>query len=191
MAPTPSDPLAGATAEAIHTFWFEEAKPEQWFVRDPAFDKIICERFNAAHQAACDGRLDDWRSDPRDALALILLLDQFSRNIYRDDARAFAQDALALELAKQALGRGFDQQRPDKEKDFFYMPFMHSENLAAQEQSVALFKAKLPASDNLRYAIEHHEIIARFGRFPHRNKLLGRQSTPEEIAFLGAGGFNP
>ncbi len=191
MTPAPSDPLAGATAETVHTFWFEEATPEQWFVCDPAFDKTICERFKTAHQAACDGRLDDWRADPRDALALILLLDQFSRNIYRDDARAFAQDALALDAAKHALARSFDQQRPDREKAFFYMPFMHSESLAVQEQSVALFQASQSVSDNLRYAVEHHEIIAQFGRFPHRNKLLGRASTPEEIAFLDAGGFNP
>jgi uncharacterized protein (DUF924 family) len=179
------------TAQAVHAFWFEEATPEQWFVRDPAFDKAISERFGAAHQAACETRLDDWQATVRGALALILLLDQFSRNIYRDDARAFAQDALALEATKQALARGFDQHRPDREKAFFYMPFMHSENLTVQEQSVALFKANQPASDNLRYAIGHHEIIAQFGRFPHRNQVLGRASTPEEIAYLDAGGFNP
>ncbi len=188
MAPAPSDQ---ATAQAVHTFWFEEARPEQWFARDLEFDKIICKRFKATHQAACDGRLNDWQADPRNALALILLLDQFSRNIYRDHARAFAQDALALKAAKQALARGFDQQCPDSEKAFFFMPFMHSENLAVQEQSVALFETNLPTSDNHRYAIEHHEIIARFGRFPHRNRVLCRPSTPEEIAFLDAGGFNP
>ncbi len=178
-------------AQAVHAFWFEEATPEQWFVRDPAFDKTISERFGAAHQAACEARLNDWQTSPLSALALILLLDQFSRNLYRDDARAFAQDALALEAAKHALAQGFDQQRPDREKAFFYMPFMHSENLTAQEQSVALFKTNQPTSDNLRYAVEHHEIIARFGRFPHRNQVLGRASTPEEIAYLDAGGFNP
>ncbi len=185
--------MAAATydAKAVHAFWFEEATPAQWFLRDPAFDKTISERFGAAHQAASENRLNDWRATARDALALILLLDQFSRNLYRDDPRAFAQDVLALEEAKQALDRGFDRQRPDKEKAFFYMPFMHSEDLVAQEQSVALFEANLPASDNHRYAIEHHEIIARFGRFPHRNRVLGRPLTPEEIAYLDAGGFNP
>jgi uncharacterized protein (DUF924 family) len=188
MAPASFDQ---ATAQAVHAFWFKEATPAQWFVRNPAFDKIVSERFCATHQAACEARLDDWQTSPLSALALILLLDQFSRNLYRDDARAFAQDALALEASKQALARGFDQLRPDREKAFFYMPFMHAENLAAQEQSVVLFQADQSVSDNLRYAIEHHEIIARFGRFPHRNQVLGRTSTPEEIAYLNAGGFNP
>ncbi len=189
-APFHGRPAADA-AEAILHFWFVEAKPYQWFRRDKAFDQTIRERFGALHKAAKARRLDVWRAHPRQSLALIILLDQFSRNLYRDDARAFAQDPLALSFARDALRRRFDQLYAPREQAFFYMPFMHAEDLSVQEECVRLFKARLPATGNLSYAIEHRDIVKRFGRFPHRNKVLGRASTPEEIAFLKAGGFNP
>lgn len=178
-------------AEAVLTFWFDETKPCQWFRRDARFDHTCRARFGALHAAACAGRLDVWRAHPRFSLALIIILDQFSRNIYRDEPRAFAQDAHALRMARDAISRRFDMLVSDQKKAFFYMPFMHAEDLAVQEESVRLFKARLPGTMNLPYALEHRDIIARFGRFPHRNRILGRTSTPEEIAFLKAGGFNP
>lgn len=178
-------------AERILHFWFEEAKPYQWFRRDPAFDEEIKSRFGALHDAAKAGKLDVWRTHPRHSLALIILLDQFSRNIYRNDPRAFAQDAKALDVAREAIGRRFDQLYDAKERAFFYMPFMHAEDLGVQEECVSLFKAQLPDTYNIPYAIDHRDIIKRFGRFPHRNSVLGRKSTPEEIRFLRHGGFNP
>lgn len=186
----PTRPTA-QNAEAVLSFWFGETKPYQWFRRDGTFDRTVRARFGALHEAAGAGRLNVWRAHPRHSLSLILILDQFSRNIWRDDPRAFTWDAHALRIAREALRRRFDMLVNDRKKAFFYMPFMHSEDLSVQEETVRLFKAQLPGAMNLPYAIEHRDIIARFGRFPHRNRILGRQSTPEEIAFLKAGGFNP
>ncbi|WP_428407833.1 DUF924 family protein [Hyphococcus sp.] len=180
-----------ANGDAVLHFWFEETKPYQWFRRDDAFDEVIKTRFGAMHDAAKRGQLDVWRAHPVYSLSLILILDQFSRNLYRDTPEAFAQDAQALDVAREALARRFDHLVNDQRRAFFYMPFMHAEDLAVQEESVALFKAQLPTTKNLPFAIEHRDIVRRFGRFPHRNKVLGRKSTPEEIAFLRAGGFNP
>lgn len=176
-------------ARAVLDFWFAEARRKKWFRGGPHFDADIRRRFSAHHAAASTGRLDPWRATPAGALALILILDQFSRNIFRRDARAFAQDARCRDIAGEAIARRFDKIAPDEAKAFFYLPFMHSEDLRDQRRSVALFKAQLPASGNLAYAIEHAAIVARFGRFPHRNEALGRSSTPEEIAFLKQGGF--
>ena len=180
-----------AAAEAVLSFWFIETKPYQWFRRDLSFDAEIASRFGALHEAARQGRLDVWRAHPRHALALIIILDQFSRNLFRDTPGAFASDAQALAVAKDAIARRFDKLYAAKERAFFYMPFMHSESIAEQERCVALFKATLPDTMNLPFAVEHWEIIHRFGRFPHRNRVLGRASTSAEIAFLRAGGFNP
>lgn len=180
-----------AAADDILSFWFEEAKPYQWFRRDSGFDAHCRKCFGALHETAKHGGLDVWRAHPRHSLALIILLDQFSRNIYRDDARAFAQDAQALDVAQEAIARWFDRIYAPRERAFFYMPFMHSEDFATQERSVALFTSRLGATDNVHYAEVHRDIVKRFGRFPHRNRVLGRASTPEEIAFLKAGGFNP
>lgn len=191
MAPPLTVRPTSAAAEAILYFWFDEIKPYQWFRRDAAFDADVSRRFGPLHEAAVSRHLDVWRAHPRHALALIILLDQFSRNIHRDTPRAFAADAHALEVAREAMRRRFDLLYAARERAFFYMPFMHGENLETQERSVAIFKARLPSSMNLPFAIEHYEIVRRFGRFPHRNRVFGRQSTPEEIAFLKAGGFNP
>lgn len=160
----------------------------------PPRRRVRRKRARALRRASprCGGaKAEVWLAHPRYALALIIVLDQFSRNIYRDEARAFAEDGHALDAARTALRRRFDLLCAAKERAFFYMPFLHAEDLETQEQSVAIFKARLPGSSNLPFAIEHFEIIRRFGRFPHRNRLLGRSSTPEEIAFLKAGGFNP
>lgn len=188
-------PLTGrptaAAAEAVLSFWFAETRPYQWFRRDAGFDARVRARFGVLHEAGAARRLEVWRAHPRHSLALIVLLDQFSRNIHRDKTRAFAADGHALEVAREALRRRFDLLYAARERAFFYMPFMHAEDLETQAQSVAIFKARLPGSGNLPFAVEHYEIIRRFGRFPHRNRILGRQSTPGEIAFLKAGGFNP
>ncbi len=160
-----------ANGEAVLHFWFEEARPWQWFRRDRHFDHMIKTRFGALHLAAKTGRLDVWRAHPRYALSLILILDQFSRNIHRDTPNAFAQDAQALDIAREAMARRFDHLVDDKRRVFFYMPFMHAENLPTQEESVRLFKARLPGTGNLPYAIEHRDIVRRFGRFPHRNAV--------------------
>ncbi|MAW79971.1 MAG: hypothetical protein CMI63_07010 [Parvularcula sp.] len=180
-----------ANGDAVLYFWFEETKPYQWFRRDDAFDKAIKTRFGALHDAAKEGRLNVWRAHPVYSLSLILILDQFSRNLYRDTPKAFAQDDQVLAIAREALTRRFDHLVNDQRRAFFYMPFMHAEDRNVQEECVALFKAQLPRTNNLPFAIEHRDIVKRFGRFPHRNKTLGRKSTPEEIAFLKAGGFNP
>ncbi len=184
MAPPPE-------AQSVLLFWFEETKPIQWFRRDKAFDQLVRTRFGALHQQARTGQLDDWRSEAAGSLALIIILDQVSRNIFRDRPEAFAQDRQAHEAAKDAIKRGFPQQYPAKEQAFFYMPFMHSEDFAAQEECVRLFQENLPDTNNVEYAIKHRDIIARFGRFPHRNKILGRKSTPEETQYMKDGGFNP
>lgn len=190
MSSNPTRPT-NQNGEAVLCFWFEETKPYQWFRRDDKFDAAIARRFGALHEAAANGALEVWRAHPRYALSLILILDQFSRNLYRDTPKAFAQDVHALNVAREALARHFDRLVDDKRRAFFYMPFMHAENLSVQEECVALFKARLPATMNAPFAIEHRDIVKRFGRFPHRNDTFGRRSTPDEIRFLRHGGFNP
>lgn len=177
--------------DAVLRFWFEETKPYQWYRRNEKFDAEIKRRFGALHEAAAAGKLDVWRAHPVYSLSLIIILDQFSRNLFRDTPKAFAQDAKALSVAREALARRFDRLVGDKRRAFYYMPFMHAETLSVQEECVALFKAQLPATMNVPFAIEHRDIVARFGRFPHRNNAFNRRSTPEEIAFLKGGGFNP
>ncbi len=172
-------------------FWIA-AGPKAWFRRNPAFDAAIRARFEAAHMAASRGALDDWRQSGEGALALVLLLDQVPRNIYRGSAHAYASDGLAQAVAAQAIDAGFDQAAPPALQVFFYMPLEHAEDAAAQRRSVALFEAhagRTGDADSLRYAQIHADVIARFGRFPHRNSVLGRATTPEEAAFLAGGGF--
>lgn len=177
--------------DAVLSFWFKETKPYQWYRRNDAFDAEIARRFGALHEAAAKDKLEVWRAHPVYSLSLIILLDQFSRNLYRDTPRAFAEDAHALSVAREAISRHFDRLVDHKRRAFFYMPFMHAENLSVQEECVALFKARLPTTMNVPFAVEHRDIVKRFGRFPHRNDTFGRRSTPEEIRFLRHGGFNP
>ena len=162
-------------------------RPARWFAKDDAFDAEFKSRFEAAHHAAASGALDAWADDADGALALLVLLDQFPRNAFRGSAHMFATDGKARAVARAPIAAGLDQQVGDTLRPFFYLPFMHSESLADQERSVEL-NAALDANTQ-RFAVLHRDIIARFGRFPHRNKALGRETTPEEQAFLDEGGF--
>ena len=175
--------------KAVLRFWFIESGKKKWFRGGPEFDDEIAARFSAHHQAAAAGLLEHWRASASAALALILLLDQFSRNLFRNNARAFACDPYARLVAQGAIGRRFDKIASEERRAFFYLPFMHSERLADQDYSVRLFKATMAGSTNLPFAIEHRDIVARFGRFPHRNDVLGRASRAKEIAYLKHGGF--
>ena len=175
------------TAAEIVTFW-RTAGPKKWFEKDAALDDEIRRRFLAAHEAAAAGTLSAWEQNAEGTLALLILLDQFPRNMFRGQRRAFATDPLARAIAAGALLKGFDAQVPVEMRGFFYLPFMHSEDLADQERCVALYQAAGDA-DGLKWAQEHADIIRRFGRFPHRNAVLERASSPEEQAFLDSGGF--
>ncbi len=170
----------------VLAFW-REAGRDKWFKKDASFDRAITDRFKALHAEAAAGKLKDWAATPDGALALVLILDQFSRNMFRNTPMAFAQDEMALAVATDALAAEFDKKVAPEMAFFMRMPFMHSERIADQERCVSLFHAAAP--DNLRYAREHEEIIRRFGRFPHRNSILGRHTTPAEQAFLEGGGF--
>ena len=179
-------PAASGPGDVL-AFW-RAAGPAKWFVKDTNFDDEIRQRFLATHEAAAAGRLATWEESAEGALALLILLDQFPRNMFRGSARMFATDPLARDIAEKSLARGFDQQVAMPDRQFFYMPFEHSEALADQERAVALFRATDDA-ELLKWAELHHDIIRRFGRFPHRNDLLVRPTTAEEHAFLEDGGF--
>jgi uncharacterized protein (DUF924 family) len=171
-----------ATADEILTFW-RDAGPSKWFSKDDAFDKACRDRFLPTYEAAARGDLNEWELTPEGALAVVLLLDQFPRNMFRGDRATYKTDPAALSTADRAIERGYDQKVEPQLRAFFYLPFMHSEDLADQQRSVALNET-LGAPESVKFAHHHHDIVARFGRFPHRNALLGRESTPEEVAFL-------
>jgi uncharacterized protein (DUF924 family) len=175
------------TPEDVLAFW-RASGPQKWFRKDAEFDREITARFLGTHEAAAAGRLAGWEATPDGALALLLLLDQFPRNMFRDSACAFATDPLARAVADRAIARQFDASVPSAERTFFYLPFEHSENLADQERSLALSRRAGDGKAD-KYAEIHADIIRRFGRFPHRNAVLNRASTAEEQAFLDAGGF--
>lgn len=186
------------TQNAVIDFWFPEKfhpGPDRpagldnpaWFVPDPAFDAEIAGRFGDAWQQAALGVFDGWAASPEGALALVILLDQFPRNMFRGDPRAYASDPQALTAALRAIDRGDDAQVPGVLRKFFYLPLEHAEDPAMQARCVALFTA-LGETEALQYAVLHRDIIDRFGRFPHRNRILGRTSTPEEIGWLEGGG---
>ncbi len=175
------------SVDDVLAFW-RKAGPDKWFEKSDDFDRAIRENFSSTYEAAARGELSDWENTPDGALALVIVLDQFPRNMFRNDARAFATDPAALALAGRALESGFDRLIERDLVAFLYMPFMHSENIADQRRCVDLFAAH-GEPNNLKYAQIHEEIIARFGRFPHRNKVLGRTTTPEEATFLEHGGF--
>jgi uncharacterized protein (DUF924 family) len=177
-------------AREILEFWFGPpplARRDFWFRKDPAFDATIRGRFAVPIAAACAGAFGDWCAEPRGALARVLLLDQFTRNAFRETAAAFGGDARALATAEDAVARGFDRELEPLERQFLYLPYEHSEDMAAQERSLALFAALAQDTGDrspLEWAERHAAIVRRFGRYPHRNAALGRASTPEEIAFL-------
>ncbi len=179
-----TDPLA--TAHDVVEFW-RAAGPARWYRKDEAFDRAFRDRFVTTYEAAGQGELDDWMAMPQGALALCILLDQFPRNAFRGTPLMFATDTRAREVARSALGSRFDQQVDADLRQFFIMPFMHSEDLSDQQLCVRLAK-DLP-TDTLRYALEHRDIIERFGRFPHRNAVLGRATSLDEKRFLDEGGF--
>ena len=171
----------------IVAFW-RDAGPKAWFAKDEDFDGEIAARFEAVHMAAARGDYADWLETAEGALALVLLLDQFPRNLFRGSPHAFSTDGLALAAARVAIGRGFDQATDMPLRAFFYLPFEHSEAAADQARSVELMSAA-GDEDYTRSARMHADLIARFGRFPHRNAVLGRESTAEEIAYLAGKGF--
>ncbi len=169
-------------------FWFKSG-PSAWWRKDPEFDLAIKERFGDLVKPAAAREIDFWRNKSQSCLALVLILDQFSRNLFRGSDKAFAQDNYALELAKYGVEKGFDKNEPAAIYDFFYMPYMHSEKLEDQKICVDLFRAKGNEA-SLKAAIEHQDSITRFGRFPHRNLVMGRKTTSEEQTFLDSGGFS-
>ena len=168
-------------------FWFNELTPNQHFSKEADLDEAIRTRFGASLEAAARCELFAWRATPEGRLAEVLVLDQFSRNVFRDTARAFAQDALALALAQELVASGHDRSLPLAQRSFAYMPYMHSESALIHAQAVTLF-AQPGMEDSLRFEQRHQAIIERFGRYPHRNALLGRASTAEELAFLAEPG---
>jgi len=164
-------------------FWFKELEPKQWWEKNHQLDLMIQTKFGALHQQAKAGELFEWRETPSGSLAEVIVLDQFSRNIFRDTPESFASDPLALALAQFAISKGFDLELPPTERSFLYLPFMHSESKIIHQQAIKLFDA-LGNPNNLEFERKHKIIIDRFGRYPHRNSILGRESTDEEIEFL-------
>lgn len=169
--------------QAVLDFWFETLTPAQWFKKDAQLDRTITERFSELHAKAARCECYLWRESAYGRLAEIIVLDQFARNIYRGDPRAFATDALALALAQEAVASGADTALSNDQRAFLYMPFMHSESAAIHTIAMQLF-GQPGLENNLDFEVRHKAIIDRFGRYPHRNALLGRASTDEELAFL-------
>jgi uncharacterized protein (DUF924 family) len=176
--------------EVLH-FWLREVGPDRWYVEERALDADIGRRFGAAIERARSGAFDDWTLTPRGALALLILLDQFPRNIHRGRGEAFRGDAVAVAQAKRALNLGHDRKVPEPERQFFYLPLMHSECLTDQDRCVRLMMIRMPETGgrNLPHAVAHRDVIRRFGRFPYRNAALGRASTDDERAWLAEGGY--
>lgn len=181
MSESADDPIP------ILDFWWS-AGPEKWYARDDAFDDEIRARFLGAYERAAAGDHDGWAERPHGALALIILLDQFPRNLFRADKIAFATDAHAVGIADEAIARQFDLVFPVPHRRFFYMPFEHAEDIDLQERAVDLCRTAKD-DEGYYYALIHLDVIRRFGRFPHRNEVLGRETTPEEEAYLASGGF--
>jgi uncharacterized protein (DUF924 family) len=179
--------MSDVTSAEVVSFW-REAGPERWFGKDEGFDLTIRARFLAIHQAAARGELALWEESPEGALGLVILLDQFPRNMFRGSAQAFATDPLARAVANRALARGFDQATDEMMRPLFYLPFMHSELLVDQDRCVRLHEA-FGDPELLKYATIHRDIVVKFGRFPHRNRAIGRDTTPAEQGFLDGGGF--
>ena len=172
----------------ILSFW-SSIGHEGWWTKSDELDAKMIDQFSELHEQAASGKLDGWADTPDGALALIIILDQFSRNMFRGDSKTFAQDEKALTLAKECIAKGLDQKCREDLRLFFYLPYEHSERIADQEQSVLLQYANDGSPETMKAALEHREIIQRFGRFPHRNDVLGRHTTPAERAYLDGGGF--
>ncbi len=170
-------------AEIIE-FWFAPGMAEKWFVKDPELDREVSERLAALHDRAAAGELDHWRDRPEGCLALLVLLDQVPRNIFRDDPRTYATDEMARAVTLHALDRGYDRELTHDQRGILHLPLLHSESLADQERAVELMRPLTDNPDFHKWAVHHRDIVARFGRFPHRNEILGRENTPEEATFL-------
>ncbi len=169
--------------QEVLKFWFEEVKPSQWWTKDEEFDQLISSRFSAVHSRATRCELFEWRETAEGRLAEIIVLDQFSRNMFRGSALAFAQDPIALVLAQEAVSLGIDRLLTPVQRGFVYLPFMHSESIKIHEAAEAIYRQH-GVQSSLEWELKHKVIIARFGRYPHRNEVLGRESTDEERAFL-------
>lgn len=164
-------------------FWFEDIKPEEWWKPSVDLDKAICDKFGELHRSATLGELEEWRSSPRGRLAEIIVLDQFSRNIYRGKPQAYAWDSMALTLSQEAIRQRANEELSAPKRAFLYLPYMHSESKKIHREAMELF-GQPGLEYNLEFEIKHKAIIDRFGRYPHRNNILGRESTPEELKFL-------
>ena len=169
----------------IVDYWFSAPVAKLWFKSTPEFDREIRERYERLWQRARDGELEHWRDSAIGCLALVIVLDQFPLNMFRDEARSYSTEQLAVEVAPHAIDRGYDRELEGKQKAFLYMPFMHSETIEDQERALRLFDQP-GLEDNLRFARHHHDIVRRFGRFPHRNRALGRASTAAEVEYLNS-----
>lgn len=180
-----TDSKSISSSEDIIAFWFAEPNQSLWFNSTPEFDQHLRERFLTTYRAAADGQLLAWEQSSVGALALTIVLDQFPLNMFRGQPESFATEAAARTVADRAMVRGFDQELAPTQRLFLYLPFMHSEKLADQTRSVQLFES-LGLEDSARFARHHHNLIVQFGRFPHRNAILGRESTPEELAYLAS-----
>ena len=170
--------------QEIIEFWFSPEAKERWFDSTAEFDRLLCERYQSIWEQAGQGELDDWMTTAEGCLALVIVLDQFPLNMFRGEARSFSTEARSIEIARHAIEQDFDGELPDEQKSFLYMPFMHSESLLIHEQAVKLFSLPGMAASNYDFEIKHKKIIERFGRYPHRNTILDRSSTPEELEFL-------
>lgn len=167
----------------VLSFWFSKNSSKYWFAKSDDFDNQVTAKFSDLYEDAVCGQLDSWKNKPRSALALVILFDQFPRNMFRNSAKAFFTDGKALSIAKYSIENGFDKKLNDDERKFLYLPFMHSESLVDQKTSLQLFK-ELGQYSSYDYAVRHHDIIAEFGHYPHRNKVLKRKSTAKETKFL-------
>lgn len=171
--------------EQLLDFWFSEEVKQKWFNSTPDFDQQLLDSYESLWQQGMDGELESWTDSAEGCLALVVLFDQLPLNMYRNQAESFSSEQLARNVADLAILRGFDQQLPDDRKGMLYMPFMHSENLEDQKRSIELFE-KAGLKENARFAHHHYGIVEKFGRFPHRNKALGRESTEAEIEYLNS-----
>lgn len=171
--------------EEVLEFWFSDAVKPKWFQSTPDFDRILTERYAQLWESACSGRLAAWSETPRPALALVIVLDQFPLNMFRGKPESFKTEAASREIARQAIANGFHEQLSGEQKAFLYMPFMHSEDLDDQDYAIQLFE-EAGLHDNVKWARHHRDIVQKFGRFPHRNRILGRESTREERAYLSS-----
>ena len=179
------------TPEAVRAYWLEDLQPKDWYVASDDVDATITHRFLATWQAARDGQCKDWLTSPNGVLSYLILCDQFPRNMFRGQAAAFATDPLCLRVTAIALDSGWDMEIAEPARQFIYMPLMHSEDLADQDQAIKLFETRMPetGASNHEHGHAHRYVIAKFGRFPYRNAALGRDTTEAEQAFLDAGGY--